>query len=206
MAAILAPLIDAASSELNAELNILLEDVEPALLQIIETLNEVREFLVTIYDQIQNVQGIVSKFNDVLALAVSSGEMDTILAGVLACAQDQVTDLVNAHGINPGDDLDQYLNIFDDLSEPAFIDAVKSELKDLIVQSDIVEQIQFLVRQEINDIQLLFESTIQSTLDQLANVMKEVISSSVGELTSGVTDVLGEVSSFMGSGEIAGYA
>ena len=206
VAAILAPLIDAASSELNAELNILLEDVEPALLQIIETLNEVREFLVTIYDQIQNVQGIVSKFNDVLALAVSSGEMDTILAGVLACAQDQVTDLVNAHGINPGDDLDQYLNIFDDLSEPAFIDAVKSELKDLIVQSDIVEQIQFLVRQEINDIQLLFESTIQSTLDQLANVMKEVISSSVGELTSGVTDVLGEVSSFMGSGEIAGYA
>jgi len=206
VAAILAPLIDAASSELNAELNILLEEIKPALLQIIETLNQVREFLVTIHDQIQNVQGIVAKFNDVIALAVGSGELDSILAGIFACAQDQVTDLANSHGINAGDDLDDFLSVFDDLSEPAFVAAVKSELKDLIVQSDIVEQIQFLVRQEINDIQLLFESTIQSTLDQLTNIVKEVISASVGELTSGVTDVLGEVSNFMGSGEISGYA
>lgn len=206
VASILGPLLDAASSELNAELNVLLEDLEPALLVIIDTLNQVREFLVTIHTQIESAAGIVATFNDVMDLAVSSGELDVILASVSARSESLISNLANSHGIAPGDKLEDYLNLFDDINPDDFADAVASEITDQLLQSDIVEQIQFLVRQEINDIQLLFESTIQSILDQLTTVMKEVVSSTIGELESSVTEVLGDVSKFMGSGEISGFA
>ncbi|MFT5409409.1 MAG: hypothetical protein ACI9NC_002132, partial [Verrucomicrobiales bacterium] len=207
IAAVIKPLLADAGSELNSELNALLEELRPAIEQISAALNQVRVLLVEIHETLDAAGSLINEIDAIVQHAVmGSGDMDAILEPLYAITDDLIKDSFVSNGVAAGDMLGSSLNIFEDLSEDEFVALVKSELQDQLLQSGIVEQVQFIARQKLYDVQAKFSSTIQSTFTQMAEICKEVVSGAVGSLDKSIAPMLGDVAAFAGSGEITGYA
>ena len=210
IAAFLDPLLDNVSSEINSELEALLDEVDPALDQISATLTQVREFLIEIHDAIDDVSGLVSDFNDLVIQATTAVDgFQAITEMPASRAIEFLEDLAEENGINIGvgtDRLDEYLDLFEEFDKDTFVAALKSELKDALISSPLIEQYQFLLRQTLYDLQAKFEQSVASILSQVSTVMKELISDTIGVLEDEINPLLGQVNEFMGAAEVVGYA
>lgn len=205
VAAILTPLLDAAASELNAELNALLEEIEPVLEQVVDALNQTREFLVQIHealdvagDLINEIQGVVDQ------AAMAAGEIETMLDQILVVASSKLNNLIDSVGVTGA--VSDHFSIFAEMPKEEFIDLLKAEIKDLLLESDLVSSIRYLVKQNLYDLEIKFRSTIQSVFSQISDVMKELVSGTIGSLEKEFAPMLGAVSNFLGSAEITGFA
>ncbi|MBK1834525.1 hypothetical protein [Roseibacillus ishigakijimensis] len=208
---IIQPLIEAAASELNEQLNALLVDVTPALLQIKDVLLTVRGYLVDIHGQVAQTGAMVTKIQDIVDDARSGEMINDILSPVLSRAWALFEQVEQAAGIpsllaSGADFQDAIDTLLVNYSEEEFIDLLKVELKDAIMQSDLVKQMQFLLRQTLYDVADRITSSLSSVLAQVTNVMKEVISDTIGALEDEINPLLGTISDYMGSGEISGFA
>jgi len=210
VSAILTPLLNDLSSGLNSELNALLEEIDPVLDQIVDALNQVRAFLVEVHVIIDTASGFINDFDQLVNQAITSLDgFREIMAKPATRVLKFMEDLAKANGINivAGTDLlNAQLDLFEEFDKDAFVLTIKTELKDAIMQSKLMEQFQFIVRQTLYDFQLKFEQTVSSVLSQVTDVMKEVISETIGALEDEINPLLGDVSSVMGAAEISGYA
>ena len=210
IAIFLEPLLDNVSSEINAELEALLDEVDPALDRISESLVQVREFLMEIHGAIDDVSGLVSDFNSLVIQATTAVDgFQEIAAKPASRAIEFLEDLALANGIDVAagtDQLNEYLDLFEEFDKDAFVAALKSELKDALISSSLMEQYQFLLRQTLYDLQAKFEQSVASVLSQVSTVMKELISDTIGVLEDEINPLLGQVNEFMGAAEVVGYA
>jgi hypothetical protein len=210
IAAFLEPLLDDVSSEINAELEALLDEVNPALDQISATLAQVREFLMEIHGAIDDVSGLVADFNDLVIQATTAVDgFQSITEMPASRAIEFLEDLAEENGIDIAagtDQLDEYLDLFEEFDKEAFVAALKSELKDALIGSPLMEQYQYLLRQTLYDLQAKFEQSVASILSQVSTVMKELISDTIGVLEDEINPLLGQVNEFMGAAEVIGYA
>lgn len=208
---ILQPLLEAGASELNEQLNALLTDIDPALEQISNVLLTVREFLVDVHTQVTNTGTMVAKFETMVTDAKNGNLLNELLRPVTTRAWNyflQIEETLQVEAIFAAGNsfTDGMESFFDNFTEEEFVQLLKDELKDAILQSDLIKQTQYLLRQTLYDIADKITSSLQSVLAQITNVMKEVVSSTIGALEEQINPLLGTISEYMGSGEITGYA
>ncbi|MGJ8726070.1 MAG: DUF948 domain-containing protein [Roseibacillus sp.] len=210
---VIQPLLDEGASELNAQINMLLEDVDPALEQITEVLITVRGFLAEIHSKVETGGEIVDKFADFFPStpAAKNALLNSYMRPVTTRAWNFFLQMEVALGIDVlvdgGTQFDEFAeNFFNNFTEEQFVQLIKDELKDAILDSEFVRKAQFLLRQLLYDVADKVTSALQSVLSELTTVMKTVISDTVGALEDEINPLLGEVSKYMGSGEISGYA
>ena len=205
--AFLTPLINEANSQINENLAALLEDINPALDQISSSLSQVREFLIEVYNGLDAAGGIANDLQELVNEAKgAAGEFQTIAAKPVNRATEFLEEIALANGIKAGDQLNEYLDLFEEFDKDTFVAALKSELKDALISSSFMEQYQFLLRQTLYDLQAKFEQSVASILSQISTVMKELISDTVGALEDEINPLLGKVNESMGAAEIVGYA
>lgn len=205
------PLINDPFSEMNAELNALLVDVDPTLEQINDALLTVRQFLFDLHGEIKETGDIVEQFTTLVENAKNGGELNEMIRTATTRAWSKFLQVEQSLGITGAAAQAKLFNdykesFFADYSEDAFVQLVKEELRDAVLASDIVTQTQYLLRQTLYDISDKVTSSLQSVLAQMSVVMKEVISQAIGPLEDQMNPLLGEVSDYMGSGEISGFA
>jgi hypothetical protein len=205
--AVLQPLLDAATSELNAELNTLLSEVDPALDQIASALLQVRGFLVEVHGKLAGAGEIIQKFQQIVATAQNPGGyfdqmLDPLRQRILA----SIEEAEDALGLTVASQMLGQLDFLAEMGDEAFIQLLKDELKDAILESELIQQTKFLFRQYLYDLSDKLTSSVQSTLAQLSGVMKQVVSSTIGALEDKINPLVGEVNKYLGSGEISGYA
>jgi methyl-accepting chemotaxis protein len=214
IAGLLTTLINEANPEINTKIEALLEDINPALDQISSALAQVREFLKEVYDELENQAGTLSGIAKDLKELVdeakgAAGEFQTIAEKPASRAIEFLEDLARGNGIDIAagtDQLNEYHDLFEEFEKDAFVAALKSELKDALISSSLMEQYQFLLRQTLYDLQAKFEQSVASVLSQVSTVMKELISDTIGVLEDEINPLLGQVNEFMGAAEVVGYA
>ena len=208
--AFLTPLITETNSQISENLAALLEDINPALDQISSSLAQVREFLIDVYNGIDAAGGLAEDLQELVNEAKgAAGEFQTIAAKPINRATEFLEEIALANGIDVDagtDQLNEYLDLFEEFDKDAFVAALKSELKDALISSSFMEQYQFLIRQTLYDLQAKFEQSVASILSQVSTVMKELISDTVGALEDEINPLLGKVNESMGAAEIVGYA
>ncbi|MGC6466275.1 MAG: hypothetical protein ACON5N_11860 [Akkermansiaceae bacterium] len=207
LVAVIQPLLDDATSALNDELNALLENLDPTLDQIRSVLIQVREVVVEIQAQVAVAAGVADKIAEIISDAETGGLLADIINPVGEKAWAKFLQLEAALGITAASavasDIDDLIS---GLTIDQFVQLLKDELKSAILGSDIVQEMQFMLRQTLYDIQDRITSAVQSVLDQLSGVLKEVVAQTVGKLEEQINPLIGQVSKYMGSGEITGYA
>lgn len=210
---VIQPLLEEGASELNAQINMLLEDVDPALEQITEVLVTVRGFLAEIHSKVEAGGEIVDKFADFFpdTAAEKNALLNSYMRPVTTRAWNFYLQMETALGIDVlvdgGRQFDEFAeNFFNNFTEDQFVQLIKDELKDAILDSEFIRKSQLLLRQLLYDVADKVTSALQSVLSELTTVMKTVISDTVGALEDEINPLLGEISKYMGSGEISGYA
>lgn len=204
---VIAPLLADATSALNDELNSLLTNLDPTLDQIRVVLLQVRDVVTEIQGVVSQALGVADKIAKVIEDAKTGGLLADLIEPVGQKAWSKFLQLEAALGIDAATAAaDQIDAVLGGLSLDEFVQLLKDELKAGIMGSDIVEQMQFLLRQTLYDLKDRITSTIQSVLDEISQVLKEVVGKTVGELEEQINPLSGLVSKYMGSGEITGYA
>lgn len=207
LAAVIGPLIDAPSSALKEELDALLPNLDMTLDQIREVLLQVRGVLVEVQGQFDEVNGVFAQIQTIIEDAESSLLLGGIIESAGQRAWNHFLSLEAALGINELAGTDEDISdLVASLSSQEFTALIKAGIKVGIMESDIVTEIQFVMRHTLYDVQDKVTSAVQSVLAEMSNVIKELISKTVGELEEQLNPLLGKVSDFMGSGEISGYA
>ena len=205
--AVIAPLLAEGTSALNQELNELLTNLDPTLDQIRVVLLQVRAVVVEIRSQVAAVAGVAQKIEEIIQDAETGGLLADIINPVGQKAWARFVQLEAALGIDTLVATSNDINdLVGSLTVDEFIQLLKDELKAGIMGSDIVQEMQFMLRQTLYDVQDRITSAVQSVLDQLSGVLKEVVAQTVGALEEQINPLIGQVSKYMGSGEITGYA
>ncbi len=205
--AVITPLLADATSALNQELNALLTNLDPTLDQIRSVLLQVRGVVKEIQSVVSGGLGVADQIAKVIEDAKTGGLLADLINPVGERAWAKFLQLEAALGIDAAiATADQIDEVLGGLSLGEFVELLKNELKAGIMGSDIVEQMQFLLRQTLYDLKDRITSTIQSVLDEISLVLKEVVGQTVGDLEEQINPLSGQVSKYMGSGEITGYA
>ena len=205
VAAVITPLLQNATSELNTQLNGLLAEAAPALEQAADALNQVREFLVQIHQSLDDAGSLINQIQDVVDEAsTAGGELETILLEVADRAKRKIQGVIDSVGVTG--DVEDYFNIFDEISQEEFRISLKTDIKDLVLGSDMLDAIKHLARQNLQDLEIKFRSTIQSVLNQVSEIVKEVVSSTIGSLEKNFAPMLGKIDQYLGAAEITGFA
>jgi len=207
LASVLTPLINDASSDLNAELNAQLLELDPSLVQITEALQEVRAFLIDVHTQVENAEGVIQDFNEVVNQALDSATtFQSLMERPASMALAFFKDIARDNGIQGSVILANRTSIFDEITEDQFVDLVKTEIKDALIQSDMIQQFKFLMRQMLYDVQNKMEQTVSTVLSEITGVMKKLISKTAGKLDEQITPMLGKVNEYLGAADVVGFA
>lgn len=200
------------SPDFDNDLNALLLEIGPSLDQIEESLAQVREILVEVHDTLVDTSsgGVFSDFEKLVMDAVVAPDgFQEIMAkpAIRALAFIEAQAIANGIDTTTGNDsLNEGLDLFEEFEEGDFITALKTELKDALIQSPLMEQFQFILRQSLYDVQAKFEQSVSSVLSQVTIVMKEIISKTIGSLDTSLSNMLGDVNEYMSTAEITGNA
>lgn len=213
--AIIEPLILAGTGDLNDGINAALTEIEPTLDQISSTLLQLRATLVEIQKEVGIVEaevasavGLAKRIRETIINAEIDGSLDELIRPISQRAWSRYLQAESALGIDPASiaDMSEIEGFLDEFNTNAFTEELKSELKYALLGSDIVSNIRFALRQQIYDIQQRVTSSFQSILAEISTVMKDAISESIAPLDKSIAPFLGDISEYMGSGEISGYA
>ena len=213
IAALIEPLINPRNlefedPELSAKLNAILNKIDPSLERISQTLSQLREYLVLIHSEINALNGLVGQFDDLVNEAkISVDGFSRIMMQSATRSREYILRAAAENGITQGaDEIIMSLNIFDDFSKDDFISSIKTQLKDSITESELMTQYQFLLRQELYDIESSFEQAFASVLNNVSNVMKDLISEVSGVIDEEINGMTGNINDYMGTAEVSGYA
>ncbi|BCX49495.1 hypothetical protein HAHE_34030 [Haloferula helveola] len=203
----LQPLINSILADTNAELNGLIEGIEPSLDQIVIALNQVRSSLFLIRSELQENTAIFDQFNEIIEEALSStNEIDGILGRLETAACDWITDQAISAGIDPGLPFSQHQSFFLEFDASEFAGFLRDQLRDELLASEFIRQIQFSLRHALYDVDLALRSGVDSVFEEVNRIVKDLIKESLGPIDDAINGLIGELNEFTGAGGVDGYA
>jgi hypothetical protein len=202
--AIIDPLLDDLTGELNTRLNALLTEIDPALDRIQVVLLDLRKLVSDIRTEVRSAQGFFKRIDEVISNGIA--EIQGIANEVKATAKEFVDRIITEMNALKAEPMLGQQNPFENMTEDEFVELCRAELRDLFLQTEIVEQIRYMLRQKLFDIDMQIRSAVDSAFAAAQKTMKELIRDTVGELESEINPLLGTIEEYMGSGEVSGYA
>ncbi|MDB4438062.1 hypothetical protein N9195_00575 [bacterium] len=210
VAAVIGPLLESLASELSAELNAVITEQKDKLERLAEIAREVRGALKEIYEVVDSAAGFIDDFNDMVNEAITAIDgLQEIMSRPATRIVSFIREFAQQNGIDVvggGSVLNDYINVFDEFDKEAFVDTIKTELKDALMQSRLIQQFHFLVRQTLYDVQAKFEQAVGVMFDQITGIIKEIISENLGAFEDKINPLKGKVQEYMGAAEVKGYA
>ncbi len=204
LAAIINPLLADATSEINAELNTLLAEFDPTLDRITEALLEARSYLVTIRGKLASGQDIFTSFQQIISNA--NTEIDGIVNGLRSAGNNFFSQLATSATILPTTALNTVGSLLDEFSKEEFVAFLRAEIRDRLLASDFIQQIQYTLRQYISELDMAMRSAIDSAFAEVSRMCKELIKDALGPIDDAINGLIGDINSFVGAGSIDGYA
>jgi len=204
IAAVLNDLLADASSEVNAKLQELLEKFDPTLNRITDVLMEVRGYLVMVREKLQEGNDIVKNFEDILGAA--KDEIEGIVTGVREMAETFIENMASAVAFPFDDELEEIGGLIDEFDKDEFVAMIRSELRDRLLVAEFVQQIQYVLRQYISEIDIAMRSAIDSAFGEVNRICKQLIKEALGPIDETINELIGDVNSVIGAGSVDGYA
>jgi len=190
--------------DLNEKLNELLEDANPTLDQLVDVLQDLRGYLVQVHEALDSGGEMLTSFQQIVTQA--SGELSTITMQVGTAAHDYIDQFFIQAQMVGTSSLKQYDDIFNDFSEESFRTLLADELRDLLLQSGVYQQFQYVLRQWTADLDEAMHNAIDSVFAEIQNLVKEVIQEALGPIDDAINGVLGGIGKYLGAGSIQGSA
>ena len=204
LATVLNPLLSDLSSEINAELNTLLARFDPTLDRISDALIQARAFLVQVKTRLTTGGNLLLSFNQIITAA--SAEIDALVAGVRTMAYDIIDRIRRSATILPNTVLNTAGNLIDEFNKEEFVALLRAELRDRLLATEFIRQIQYTLRQTISEFDIALRSAIDSAFNEVNRMCKELIKSALGPIDDTINGLIGDINSYVGAGSVDGYA
>lgn len=204
LAAVLNPLLADASSEINAQLNELLEEFDPTLDRVTEVLMEARGFLVEVRDKLDEGAEIFNSFDQILTDAET--EIDNLMDGIRSTAYGFIDRMVASAALPTDTVLDDVGNVLDEFDKEEFVALIRAELRDRLLATDFIRSIQYQLRQTISEFDIALRSAIDSAFAEVNRLCRELIKEALGPIDDKINGLVGDINSVVGAGSLDGYA
>jgi ABC-type transporter Mla subunit MlaD len=204
IASALSGVVDDATSDFNQKLNELLEDMDPTFDQLVDVLEQLRGYLVQVRTALNGAGEIVHSFQDIVNQA--STELDAIVTQVRTEAHDFINELATSAQMVVTESLDAYGSIFDDFSQDTFRGFLTAQIRDMLLQSSVYQQFQYVLRQWVSDLDMAMHNAIDSVFAEVQNLVKEVIDEALGPIDDAINETLGDIDKYLGAGSVQGSA
>lgn len=204
LALVLEPLLLDLSSELNDQLNELLTKFDPTLERVTEALLEARAYLVGLRTKLAPGQELLTNFQQIIATAAA--EIDAIVNEIRSAAYSFIDRIADGANYLPGTVLGAAGNLVGEFDKEEFIALIRAELRDRLLSSNFVQQIQYTLRQYISEFEMAMKSAIDSAFGEVSRMCKELIKEALGPLDESINNLLGGVDKYVGAGSVDGYA
>ena len=93
-----------------------------------------------------------------------------------------------------------------EFSREEFKAMIRAELRDRLMASAMVQQIQYVLRQQIAELGMAMNSAIDSAFSEVSRMCKELVKEALGPIDDAIGPLLGEVDDYLGAGSVDGYA
>jgi hypothetical protein len=204
LAAVLNPLLENASSELNAQLNGLLTKFDPTLDRVTEVLMEARKYLVLVREKLDNGKEIFNQFNQIISNAET--EIDNMMNGIRATAYDFIDQMVAHAALPTNTALSQIGSVIEEFDKDEFVALIRAELRDRLLATEFIRSIQYQLRQTISEFDIALRSAIDSAFAEVNRMCRELIKEALGPIDDKINKLLGDVNDVVGAGSVDGYA
>ncbi|MCC5789738.1 MAG: hypothetical protein JJT75_08885 [Opitutales bacterium] len=203
-------LVQPLANELTAELNELLAELweksEPTLERVEEILLEIRERLVFLHEELVEPTGeFLGKIEAIIEKAESLNVFGDIGAQISAEAEAILDRIFLTYALEDTDLLGDYPNLFLELDKEEFKELLRDELRDAVLNTQFVEEIKQELKQRLYDVDLAVRSAIDGVFAEISGLIKVAIQDTVGALEDEINPMLGDVSKYVGTGDISGY-
>ena len=204
LAAVLNPLLAEASSELNAQLNELLVEFDPTLDRVTEVLLEARGYLVEVRDKLNEGAEIFNSFEQIINDAET--EIDNMMDGIRSTAYAFIDRMVAGAALPTNVALDEVGNVLEEFDKDEFVALIRSELRDRLLATDFIRNIQYQLRQTISEFDIALRSAIDSAFAEVNRMCRELIKEGLGPIDDKINGLVGDINSVVGAGSVDGYA
>jgi hypothetical protein len=178
---------------LGPTLNSLIDEIEPALAQITEGLQQTKQVI----NQTERQLAAAGEFTTELDNIIKS--FSTQLTNVslqVTLATTQYFGQLNYAVDNP----------FQHLSADDIKKFIRQKVEDHFFATDAAAQVQTALRQRLYDVDAKLREEIDSVFQQVNVMMRELIGQSLAELDNTINKALGDISDTIGAGQINGHA
>lgn len=204
LAALLDTLLDDANSEINRELNALLVEFDPTLERITAVLMEARGYLVEVKAKLAANGALLKSFEEIITQAKT--QIETLVAQVQSAAYAYINRMATAATYGPSALLGSAGNLFDEFSQEEFTAFIRAELRNRLLASAFIGQIQYSLRQTISEFDIALRSAIDSAFGEVNRMCKELIKEALGPIDDTINGLTGDINSYVGAGSVDGYA
>ncbi len=204
LAAVINPLLDDASSQLNEKLRELTERADPTLDRITEVLMEARGFLVDVRAKLADANEILGDFQDIIDNA--NDEIDSIVASMRTTAENFIDNIAASAGSPFTEPLGEIGSLIDEFDKDEFVELLRAELRDRLLQTEFIQQIQYVLRQYISEIDIAVRSAIDSAFAEVNRICKQLIRDALGPIDDTINGLVGDINEVVGAGSLDGYA
>lgn len=177
----------------DGTVNSLLEDADPALDRIYETLGDINSQIASVRSGLDAASGLGTEIND--RLADAGTQISTLTANISR----DVTNFFNQIDYSIDDPFQQY-------SVQEIKATIRRSVEDHFFGADVMGEIQTALKQRLYELDNLLREAIDSAFQQVNDVMKDVISQTLAELDDSISGFADDLNSAMGAGSINGYA
>lgn len=174
-------------------LDSVIQEIEPALQEITETLGETKNALAQVEGALEN-----------------AGEFTTEINNTLNTFRSELTNVSVRVSLNTKqyfDKLDYAVdNPFQSISPSDVKAHIRKLVEDQFFATTAASQIQTSLRQRLYDVDAAMKQQVDSVFQQLNNVMRDLISQSLAQVDNSISECLGDVKDAMGAGKLNGHA
>ncbi len=170
-----------------------LHEIEPALEQITETLNQTRDAIAQVEKQLHSGNDFAAEINNILQ------DANTQMTNVSLHVSLSVTQYFGG--------LDYTIdNPFQHVSANDVKKFIRQKIEDEFFATAASAQIQTTLRSRLYDLDAAMRQQIDSVFQQLNGIMRQIISQSLAELDNSINETLGDISKVVGAGKLSGHA
>jgi hypothetical protein len=204
LAAVLNLSFDSVNSEINGELNTLLEKADPALERITAVLMQARAYLELVKGQLANQGDILASFDQIITNAQT--EINTMVSDVRLEAYGFINRIATSATYGPSTVLGSAGNLMDEFSRAEFKAFLRAQIRDRLLARDFIRQIQYVLRQKVSEIDISIRSAIDSAFGEVSRMCKDLIKQFLGPIDDTINGLTGDINSYVGAGSVDGYA
>lgn len=191
------------TAELNGQLNALLSEADPALDQVVSTLMEAKSFLEDVRGELAVGAGMIQEFQAILTGATT--EIQAIIAQVREATFVFLDQVAYAARIDDAP-LNDARSLVDEFNKEEFVALIRAELRDRLLASNFVQQMQATLRGYISELEMAMNSAIDSAFEQVTVMCRELVDEFIGPIDDAINGLAGDINQYVGAGSLDGYA